>query len=246
MIANAKYSGLLRESALFAGYSEEQIGQVLKFSKRVSAERDAMLFRANEPCSAFYFVVSGMVKLYCRNDRNQEKIIEIVEPGQTFAEAALFSGQGYPVNARAMEDSELIAIEGFAFTRFLHQHPQLIWNMLSNLSRRLHQLVKQVETLSLHNAEQRVAAYLLEFSDVEAPQCLVRHLPPRRAELAGILGITVETLCRVLTSLRKRDLIQTEDSRIEVLDLSGLQRLLRPGADAAKEQAPRPRQAAGN
>jgi CRP-like cAMP-binding protein len=234
MIADAKYSALLRESALFAGYSDEQIGQVLKFSKRISAERDAMLFRANEPCSAFYFVVSGMVKLYCRNDRNQEKIIEIVEPGQTFAEAALFSGQGYPVNARAMEDSELIAIEGFAFTRFLHQHPQLIWNMLSNLSRRLHQLVKQVETLALHNAEQRVAAYLLEFSDVEAPQCLVRHLPPRRAELAGML-----------TSLRKRDLIQTEDSRIEVLDLPGLQRLLRPG-DAAEDEASRPRRASGN
>jgi CRP-like cAMP-binding protein len=208
----------LRDATLFSEYSQAELQEVAGLCRQRFLSRGEVLFVQGDACSAFFLLCSGYIKLYAGRDRRHSKIVEVIEPGETFAEAALFSGQGYPVTAEAIDDSELVAVEGFAFFRFVQQHPHLSWKMLATLSRRAHQLVKQLEALTLLNAEQRVCAYLLEHSDSTAPECMVRHIPPRRADLAGILGLSAETLCRVLSKLKRQGLIEARDSRIVVLD----------------------------
>lgn len=209
---------LLQQVALFSGLEEPDLDAVLDITHFRYLTAEDALFEMGQSCSAIYVADTGLIKLYLSGTGKQEKVVEFIEPGDSFAEAALFSGEGYPVSARAMQDSVVLAVDAFALTRLIRSRPHMSWNMLGVLSRRSHQLVRQLRTTSLHNAEQRVAAYLLEHYDSEQPEQPVGHLPHRRSEFACALGITPETLCRVLGKMRKNSWITTESSKIFVQD----------------------------
>jgi CRP-like cAMP-binding protein len=216
----------LRQTTLFSGYPENDLLAVGRFSRLVSLPAEEMLFREGEPCRAIYCVNEGLVRLYLHGPEHQEKTVEVVEPGQTFAEAAMFSGQGYPVTAMAIEDSQLVEVDAYSLMRYLHDHPELNWQMLSVMSRRMHQLVGQIRSASLHNAEQKVASFLIQNYDPTEPGAAVAHLPPGRARLASMLGLTTETLCRVISSFRRRGWIVTTDTSIHVQSEPGLRGIL--------------------
>ena len=123
-----------------------------------------------------------------------------------------FSGRPYPVTAAALMDTRLIRIDADAFRDFVQQHPEVSWQMLSALSLRLHRLVGQISSLSLLNAEQRVADHLVKNIDPAAPGEPVDKVPQRRRELASHLNMTPETLCRVLATFRSRGWIELPSS----------------------------------
>lgn len=216
----------LRHSTLFSCYTEADLQEVGRFSRPVLLRAEQVLFRESEPCQAIYCLVDGLIKLVVEGPDHHVKTVELVESGQTFAEAAMFSGQGYPVTAAALEDSQLVAVDAYSLMRYLRQHPELTWQMLAVMSRRLHQLVGQVKTATLHNAEQKVAAYLLAHFDPDEPESSVSHLPSRRSELAAVIGITTETLCRVIASFRRQGWVATTDSAIFIQAPRALEDLL--------------------
>ncbi|MNF89751.1 cAMP receptor protein [compost metagenome] len=70
------------------------------------------LMHQGDPAKRFFLLVSGQVKLYRLTGEGQENLVEIIQPGQTFAEALLFSqARLYPVSATALKDSVLVSIE---------------------------------------------------------------------------------------------------------------------------------------
>ncbi len=219
---------LLNDVPLFSGLDEQDLGAILDISQFRHMRAGEALFEAGESCSAIYVLESGLMKLFVRGPKSQQKVIEFVEPGDSFAEAALFSGEGYPVSAEVMTDATILSIDAFGLSRLLRARPGISWNMLSILSRRSHQLVSQLRSATLHTAEQRVAQYLLEHYDDEIPEAPVGHLPNRRSELACALGITPETLCRVLGKLRKNGWVETVNSKIYIRSPQQLAEVLVP------------------
>ncbi len=226
----------LQQATLFSDFNTEEIQLLSRFCHYQLIPEQTCLFQQQAACSYFYLLLSGFIELYLQYSSQQKKTVEFIAPGQTFAEAAMFSGQGYPVSAVSLQESEVLAINSLKFTQFLKQHPQLNWRLLSTLSRHLHKLVGQISALSLLNAEQRVIAYLLEYSNEEEDEdveCSVSHLPHRRAEFASRLGLSVETLCRVLSQLKKQGLIETHQSkRINLLNPQRLRERLYMGMEA--------------
>lgn len=213
----------LRDSALFGGFPPHHIEAVGRFTRIVHLREGEGLFAEGEPCGAIYVLVDGLIKLYVTTTQDREKVIEFVEPGDTFAEAALFSGQGYPVSAQAVTDAKLLAVDAFAFSRYLRNHGDLMWAIASQLSRRAHYLVGRIRQQSLQGAKEKVAGYLLGRWSEEEPDTALHGLPYRRADLAAAVGVTVETLCRVLTEFRSKGWIETRDSAITLLEPDALE-----------------------
>lgn len=216
----------LRSTTLFSAFPEADLDAVGRFCRITSLRTDEVLFQEGEPCSAVYCLISGVIKLYVLGPDRHEKALEFVEPGQTFAEAAMFSGQGYPVNAIALDDSRLVAVDAYSLMRYLRKHSDLAWQMLAVMSRRLHYLVGQIRSVSLHNAEQRVASYLLDNYDPAEPERPVARIPSKRSELASMLGLTTETLCRVVANFRRQGWISTADHDIVVSEPDALKDIL--------------------
>jgi CRP-like cAMP-binding protein len=219
----------LRLNYLFSGIPEEDLRDVVLMAHWREAEEGELLFRAGQPCEAIFLVKTGLIKLYVIGPQNRQKVIEFIQPGDSFAEAAMFSGQGYPVNAVAMTRSRLVAVDAFALSRFLHDHAAASWKMMAQMSRRLHELIGQIRSVSLYSAEQRLAHFLVQNHDADDPGAAVSGMPARFAELARALNMTPETLCGILGKFKQAGWVRSDGTTLFVVDPGALADVMASG-----------------
>lgn len=210
-------SSLLRETSLFSAWPEALLNTLLTQSKKVTLGSGDILFVEKATANAFYLVLSGRIHLIAAAATGQEKIVEIIQINDLFAEAVAFLGGCYPVTAAADGPTTVLEIPLALFLEILEQKPQLMRQMLARLSMRLHFLVKELRHLSVESAEQRLVSYLLDMCPmVNSPAAI--ELPAKKAVVAARLGLTPETLSRVLTRIRKAGLIEMERRTITIPD----------------------------
>lgn len=227
MKTNHDTGALLRRAVLFAGLPEDIFATLAGNAHEVRLATGEILFRQGDPADRFYFVCEGLIKLYRLSSDGDEKIIEVMRPGGTFAEAVMFMGTGrFPVNAEALNDARLLGIEHRHYMDILQRSPEACFTLLGDMSRRLHQHVNQIESLALQNATYRLVSYLLDQipRDIKASPEVLLMTP--KTVIAAQLSIQPETLSRILAKLRRKNLIEVEGNHIKVLDAEALRQLV--------------------
>lgn len=187
--------------------------------------RGDMVFRVGQPCEEFHVTVLGQVKLFALSPTGQEKVIELIGPGLSFAEALMFTGKPYIVNAQALTDSLLLTVKKHAVLAEIEHDPKFSLRMLAGISRRLHGLVHDVEAYALHSGMQRVIGYLLRDQAVEdcaSGEVFTVSLPVSKATIASRLSLTPEYFSRVLHELEAARLIEIDKREIRILDAKRL------------------------
>lgn len=187
--------------------------------------RGDMVFRIGEPCEAFHVVVVGQVKLYVASPSGQEKVIELIGPGHSFAEAMMFLERPYILNAQSLADTLLICVSKQAVFGEIERDPRFCMHMLAGISRRLHGFVRDVEGYSLQSGMQRLIGYLLrDVEDVDTSNVgvITVSLPVSKATIASRLSLTPEYFSRVLHELESEDLIEIDKREIRILDVRRL------------------------
>ncbi|OIN92782.1 MAG: Crp/Fnr family transcriptional regulator [Comamonadaceae bacterium CG1_02_60_18] len=209
----------LAQLPLFADLADAERERLALACETRRLARGDTVFRVGEPCLAFHVVVLGQVKLFVTNVDGQEKVIELVGPGYSFAEALMFLDKPYFLNAQTLADTLLINIRKDILFREIEHEPRLAMRMLAGLSRRLHGLVQDVESYTLHSGMQRLIGYLLREvqtgNDDPAPRV---NLPVSKATLASRLSLTPEYFSRVLHELQAQGLIAVHRRDIDILD----------------------------
>jgi CRP-like cAMP-binding protein len=185
-----------------------------------------MIFRVGEECNAFYVVVLGQVKLYIASPSGQEKIIELLSAGQSFAEAMMFLSMPCIVNAQALSDTLVLCVTKKAILGEIQRDSRFSLPMLAGISRRLHRLVRDVEAYTLHSGMQRLIGYLLRDvqSENETTQqgVITVSFPVSKATIASRLSLTPEYFSRVLHELEAEKLIEIDKREIRILDVQRL------------------------
>ncbi|MFN0184718.1 MAG: Crp/Fnr family transcriptional regulator [Aquabacterium sp.] len=188
-------------------------------------ERGAMVLRQGDPCEAFYVVVTGQVKLFGISPAGAEKVIELIGPGGSFAEAMVFMDRSCVVNAQTLADSLLLAVRRHAVLAEVQQDPRFAMHMLAGLSKRLHGLVRDVQAYALQNGVQRVIGYLLR-DQADAAEAgagpLTVTLAVSKATVASRLSLTPEYFSRVLRELEDVGLIEVDRRDVRIRDVRRL------------------------
>lgn len=180
------------------------------------------IFRVGQPCQEFHVCVVGQVKLYAVSPSGAEKVIDIIAPGQSFAEALMFTGRPYIINAQALTDCLLLSVKKDAVEGEIERDPRFALRMLAGISRRLHGLVHDVEAYALHSGVQRVIGYLLRDIAADSDQPVTVSLPVSKATIASRLSLTPEYFSRVLHELEAAGLVRIDKRDIHILDASAL------------------------
>lgn len=214
---------VLRRSPLFNSLSDQQVEQLQPHISVHSLSTGEHLFEQGEPADAFYLVLQGQVRLYRLAPSGQEKVVELVNPGQTFAEALMFQDvPSYPLNAQALNDAEVVVIRAKGFLELLSGSVDICFKVMASLSVRLRRLLGEIDALTLQNAGLRVANYLVHLLPEGSCDSEVITLPAAKNIIASRLSIQPETLSRSLHSLSDKGLIEVDGLSIRVLDLEAL------------------------
>jgi len=206
---------------LFSDIGSPEIERLAKGCQLRRFERSEMVFRIGEPCDSFHVVVVGQVKLFVISPSGQEKVIELVSPGASFAEALMFLSKPYLVNAQVLADTLLLTVHREVVLAELEHDNRFALRMLAGLSRRLHGLVHDVQAYALQSGVQRVVGYLLRDLDFEqgtAGDARTVSLPVSKATVASRLSLTPEYFSRVLRELEAAGLIEVDKRDIHILD----------------------------
>ncbi len=206
---------------LFNDLSQPELRHVAAGSTLRRLVRGDMVFRVGEPCNEFHVVVTGQVKLFVLSPSGQEKVVELISDGPSFAEAIMFTDRPYFLSAQALTDSVMLTVSKQAVIDEIARDHRFALRMLGGMSRRLHGLVHDVEAYSLHSGLQRVIGYLLRdqhIDDCEPGAVRTVSLPVSKATIASRLSLTPEYFSRVLHELESRGLIEIDRREIRICD----------------------------
>ncbi|MBV8049151.1 MAG: Crp/Fnr family transcriptional regulator [Paludibacterium sp.] len=213
---------LLRHQPLFQALSPEQLAVLLPHVREVRCDKGRVLFQKGDPCDGMYVVVYGRVKLSLFSAQGSEKVVEVIQPGQSLAEAVMFLGYAYPVLAQCLDDTLLLKIDSAGILGALGGDGDFARRLLAGMSMRLHGLIRDVERYSTESSLQRVSGYLQQaWVDAGEPDSAF-PLPLNKNLIASRLNLTPETFSRVLQRLMTAQLIQVAGREVRVLDPEGL------------------------
>ncbi len=217
----------LRGHHLFANLSPPQMQRLLTVSHVDELDAGQMLFDRGQAASHFFVLLDGHVNLVLYGKTGEEKIVDIISPGMSFAEALMFlEAPCYPVSAVATVHSTLARFPGREYMAILRESPETCLHLLGNLSQRLHMRLREIEYLTLESATHRLVR-LIESrlpADGSGPAEVV--LQESRQEIASRLSMKPETLSRILRNLADAGAIEVQGRTLKVRDRSRLSAVL--------------------
>jgi len=219
----------LRSCVLFSHLDDRQIATVQRTTHEVKLQDGQLFFQAGDPADRFFLVLEGQIKLSRLSLQGQEKVIEIIPAGETFAEALMFIEQpAYPVNATAIGRARLLSFESAPYQQILRGSTETCFRLMADMSQRLKHLINEIEVLSLQNANYRLASYLWKRWQAARPADGAIELKTPKGVIASRLSITPETLSRTLHGFAEKGILQVEGSRVTVLDPDALRSIADP------------------
>jgi CRP-like cAMP-binding protein len=194
--------------------------QLAELARRSSARLVAAgepIVRRGERVPGLMVVRYGLAKLAVTGD--SERVIRLVGPGETFGEAALFLDQPLPVDVAAVADTSLLIVPAAPLLALFDSDPRFARGLLAAVCQRLQLLVADFESATVHGARERLAAYLFSLSGQSPGTAL---LPTAKSVIAARLGMTKETLSRLLRLLSDEGLIAVAGREIRIVDAARL------------------------
>ncbi len=226
-LRTAAIAATLRSCQLFSGVSPEDLSAIAAFAVLRNLPKGGYLFREGDPAEGFYVAQKGAINVHRVSATGKEQVIYVFRPGESFAEAALATPQGYPANARAVEASTVVLVPKAPFLALLGRRPDLALRMLGSMSQHLRVLVGLVEDMTLKDVETRLLNWLIKRLPRAAESEAVIELQLTKRVIAAELGTSSETLSRTFARLRDDGLLEVDGKHLRIPSADGLRERFR-------------------
>lgn len=217
---------------VFAGLSDRDWDRVTGlFGERLYRKSD-YVFREGEPPEALYLIKSGKVKVLRHSADGKDVVLRVAGPGEMLGTVGVFDGAGYPGTAQAIEECMLLAIARNDCLTLVNRYPVFALSVINDMGTRLRSSAEQVRSLAVERVQQRIVRVLLKLASSagsDTPEGRVIEMPLTRQDVADMTGTTVETAIRVMSKLRRLELIRTRRGRVVLVDIEGLEEMAELG-----------------
>ncbi len=206
----------LKQISLFFNIEDSILKDISSFSKIKKFNKDEIIYYEGEKQKYFYGIVKGQVLTYDVDLKGNIIPKNQFGCGDIFGLIAQIQNKPYCLNAKSESESEIIKIDFEKFQKYISSPPfsDRIIKMLSN------QIMQEIEfnKLQKYDTTKRVIYALLNF-----PKKFIRK---KKYMLAKELGMSAETLSRILSRLKNEEIICYCEKAIKVMDNKKLKELL--------------------
>jgi len=213
---------ILRQVALFRHLNDYQLAIVNNMCTKESYFAGHVLFREGDPGSVFYMVISGSVKIYTANAEGKEKILSIMNAGDSFGELALIDQEPRSASAQILEDAVLYCLRRDHFLSLLKANFEITLGIIKELSARQRETNRQVHDLVFLDERSRITKSLVKIAARDGQrdgQLIYFKVALNYEELAQLAGVKRDTLLQVLREFQDRMILRISNDHF-VLDLS--------------------------
>ncbi len=205
---------------------ESELLELSRNSRQVVRKAGEQLINDADPIESYASVMHGVVKLSKVLEDGRQQVV-----GLQFAPDFLgrLYGRESNLNADAASDVELCRMPRAALEALVAKNPALEGRLLEQTLRELDEAREWMVTLGRKTANEKVASFLYLIATHKDPthedSAISFDLPLTRSDIADFLGLTIETVSRQFTKLRKSGIISIKNHRhISVADIEKLRR----------------------
>jgi CRP-like cAMP-binding protein len=212
---------LLQSVPLFSDLSQSSLTKIADKMVSRSYKKGQMILMEEALGETFFVIARGSVKVTRMSDDGREVILAMLGEGDFFGEMSLLDGEGRSANVVAIEDSEALTLKRSDFLAILEGFPKIAIHLLEELTRRLRRSDQQIESLSLSDAQQRIAITLIrlaeELGTIKGGDVTIRNLPYQQ-DIANMAGTSRETVSRTLKLLEQKGYLDRDAKALIIRD----------------------------
>lgn len=219
-----------REERLFCNLPPASVQKLSSITSPASYPKGAMLFvEGQSPRGVFILCSGGKVKLSTSSADGKTLILRISEIGEVLGLAAVVSGKAYQATAEVLEPTQANFISRNEFLQFLREHGEAAVRVAQQLAENYHHALSEMRTIGLsHSAGEKLARFLLDWitehhtgnGEIKVKLTLTHE------EIAQMIGASRETVTRLFTDFKKKQLLQMRGSTLVIRDRAGLEKIL--------------------
>lgn len=214
---------LIKSCRMFADLGTRDLDALQPIARRRDFRKGQVIFHEGEPTRGFFLLATGTVKLFRVGPDGRERVLHIVERGESFAEATVFMPE-YPATAEALAACTAIEIEKNGFKELLTRDPKLTFKIFAAMARWLRELRDTLTDLTTKEVPARFASYVLSLPRADDRTVKVTI---SKTTVAQMLGTTKETFSRLLHRLAAHQILTYRGQQIRLQNLPRLQRIAR-------------------
>lgn len=200
---------------IFANLTHDEMMEIAMITMSREYQKGENIYLAGKKHERLYVIHRGRVKITKISEAGKEQIIRVLGPGDFMGELSLFISSPLNSNAEALEPTTVCIIEGDKLSHIINKSPAIAIKIIEELSIRLQGAENLIESLGLHDVEQRVADALLKMANDKGEVILSMS----KRDLASHIAMSQETLSRKLSYFQEMGWIEQMGHRkISILD----------------------------
>lgn len=216
-----KYFSIIKESYLFKPLDTEVYNKLLSASSVRHVKNNDAIVSQGQSAEHFFLVLNGQLKLHLISSDGKEKIINFVEPGETFAEALMFMKKKfYPINATATTKSDILLIPNKIYYQLLSENTELCMKMLGSISLKMRRHVNEIEMLTILDSAQRVMKFFYDLMPYNINDGGYYPVNTSKKLIASKLSMRPETFSRILKRFEEDRIFSFKSRLVQVFDRS--------------------------
>lgn len=218
-----------REDRLFCDLPAAAVQRLAAITSASSYPEGATLFVEGQSPRGVFILCSGRVKLSTSSADGRTLILRIADPGEVLGLPANTTGKPYELTADVIEPTQANFIARQDFLNFLRDHGEAALRVAQQLGETYHSAIAEMRTIGLsHSAGEKLARFLLDW-------CATHHkgggemrvmLTLTHEEIAQMIGTSRETVTRLFSDFKERQLLEVKGSTLIVRDRAGLENLV--------------------
>lgn len=197
----------LKNTVLFQNIDEETIKKIENFTTEQRVSKDNIVFYEGDEPKFLYLLVKGVIKLYKTSSNHKEVVLKYFHDNELIGEVANFEGIPYPATAKAYSDVEVLKIDFDKLKEIIFSNPNMAFNIQTSLIKKIKNLENIISTNLVLDSKERVAKYIYSHAD--------DFFETKNIEIAEILGVSPETLSRILKFFKDHDIINVKNRYID-------------------------------
>ena len=196
----------IQNTILFKNIDEDTIKKIETFTTEHKVSKNNIVFYEGDNPKYLYLLTKGVIKLYKTSSNHKEIVLKYFHNNELIGEVANFEGIPYPATAKAYSDVEVLKINFEKLKDIIFSNPNMAFNIQTSLIRKIKILENIISTNLVLDSKERVAKYIYNHAD--------DFFQTKNVEIAEVLGVSPETLSRILKFFKDNDVINIKDKYI--------------------------------
>lgn len=228
---------VLCEERLYPGLSKEQVCQIRERLIRELYEPHEVLFHENDKAAFLFSLRTGQIKLTSSMPDGRQQILRIAVAGHLLGIETL-CGRRYPYTAETLTDVAVCKLSHKDLREIIETSPSLSMKVIESLGQELDHAESLIRDLGLKTSPEKVSSFLLSLVPQHGDPDIELPLRLSRREMAEMLGLTEETVSRVMADFTRKKIIGSGKGYIRIFDRQRL-REINGVVDLTTDSSPR-------